>query len=342
MERIRQQAPIGGFRFRWLLWAAVVVIVIIVLASISGCTARPEAGQIGVVRNGGPFDNKNIRQILHPGTGTTWIGWGSSVHYYPAGFVQRYYTITSVAGHGERPGVDVVHVQTGDGFLVGIEGTFYLNTAFDASPDGGRLLKYFDNKFGTRRFPVLGSGSSLHAWNGDTGWSAFLDAILRPIIDNELRQAIAQFRCEELISSCALVASQGQQSAVSKTAGQRANVNLQRVQDQIDEGLQDDIDQTLGAAYFKGIKFRLSRITLPDEVQNAINEAQAQFAQVAKARAQVQQAKQQRLAGLQLARLYANSPALAQIEQIKELAKLPQGSNVYIGVQPVVTANGGR
>jgi hypothetical protein len=76
-------------------------------------------------------------------------------------------------------------------------------------------------------------------------------------------------------------------------------------------------------------------VTLPGQLQLAINEAQAQFAQVAKARAQVQQAEQQRLAGLKLAELYERAPALAQIEMIRELAKLPQGSNVYLGVQPV-------
>jgi hypothetical protein len=319
------------------LWAVAALIALIVALSASSCTARPEAGQIGVVRNGGPLDNKNIRQILEPGAGTSWIGWGSTARFYPAAFVQRYYTITSVAGRSERPGVDVVNVQTGDGFQVGIEGTFYLNTAFDGSAEGDRILRDFDNKFGTRKFPVAGTGNSLHAWDGDQGWSAFLDAILRPIIDNELRQAIAQFRCEQLISSCALVASQGQTITIS-ASGKQTNLNLQTVQDQIDKGLEADIQLTLNAPYFKDVKFRLSRVTLPAEVQVAINQAQAQFAQVAKARAEVQQAKQRRLAGLQLAQLYARSPALAQIEQIKELAKLPQGSNIYIGVQPIVTA----
>ena len=108
------------------------------------------------------------------------------------------------------------------------------------------------------------------------------------------------------------------------------------MQDQIHEGLQADLDRTLGGPYFRGIKFRLARVTLPAEVQKAINDAQAQFAQVARARAQVQQAEQQRQAALKLASVYTRSPQLAQIEMIRELARLPQGSNVYIGVQPLV------
>lgn len=329
----RRLIRIGG-------WLVAGFVVLSVLSSITGCTAKPEAGEVGVVRNGGPLDNRKIRQILHPGAGLTWIGWGSTVHFYPAAFVQRYYTITSDASRGQRAGVDVVRVQTSDGLLVGLEGTFYLNTSFDGSDEGDRLLRDFDNKFGTRRFLVSGTGGRAHPWDGETGWLAFLDAIVRPIIDNELRQAIAQFQCEELISSCALVASRGTQVILGKGAGTRTNVNLQRVQDQIDKGLQEDIDATLGGAYFKDIRFRLARVTLPEEVQSAINSAQAQFAQIAKARAQVQQAEQQRLAGLKLASLYERSPALAQIEMIRELAKLPQGSNVYIGVQPVIGAPG--
>lgn len=326
----RRLVRIGG-------WIAALFVGLIVLSSLS-CTAKPGAGEVGVVRNGGPLDNKKIRQTLPSGAGLTWIGWSSTAHFYPASFVQRYYTITSEPSRGQRAGVDVVRVQTSDGLLVGLEGTFYLNTGFDGSPEGDTLLRDFDNKFGTRRFAVSGTDERLHPWDGETGWLAFLDAIVRPIIDNELRQALAQFQCEELISSCALVASRGTQVVIGASAGKATNVNLQRVQDQIDKGLQDDIATTLGGAYFKDIRFRLARVTLPDEVQSAINTAQAQFAQISKARAQVQQAEQQRLAGLKLAALYARSPALAQIEMIRELAKLPRGSNVYIGVQPVIGA----
>ena len=252
--------------------------------------------------------------------------------------MQRYYTITADAKGGDRPGVDVVRVQTADGFLVGLEGTFFFKTAFDASRDGDRLLREFDERFGVRRFPVPGTGELKHPWQGDAGWSAFLDAVLRPVVDNELRQAVAQFRCEELIASCSLVATQGRQAQVPRTAGRLTNLNLQKVQDQIVAGVQEDISRALGAPYFRDVKFRLVRVTLPDEVQRAINDAQAAFAAIARARAQVQQAEQQRRAALKLANLYARSPALAQLEMIRELGKLPEGANIFFGVQPVVSA----
>jgi hypothetical protein len=56
----------------------IAVMALAAVAGMTGCTTKPEAGEIGVVRNGGPFDNHNIRQIVPNGSGTTWNGWWSS------------------------------------------------------------------------------------------------------------------------------------------------------------------------------------------------------------------------------------------------------------------------
>ena len=37
-----------------------------------------------VVRNGGPFDDKQIRQVVPNGSGNTWVGFFSQAHPYPA------------------------------------------------------------------------------------------------------------------------------------------------------------------------------------------------------------------------------------------------------------------
>src|SRR5439155_1216690 len=79
------------------------------------------------------------------GSRLPWTGWWSQVHKYPA--QQRFYTITSEAGRGDRPGVDVVHTPTSDGVNAGIEGTLYFTLTLDHA-----ALKTFDNKFGTRKF----------------------------------------------------------------------------------------------------------------------------------------------------------------------------------------------
>src|SRR6476659_4111485 len=56
------------------------------IVGVSGVrVASQQVGTVGVVRNGGPFDNRAIRQVLLPGQRLTWIGWYSqSPHVYPA------------------------------------------------------------------------------------------------------------------------------------------------------------------------------------------------------------------------------------------------------------------
>lgn len=317
---------------------AVILVILLIVGGIAACTGfdRPNAGEIAVVRNGGPFDDRGVREVLAPGAGTSWIGMFSNTHRYPSDAVQRYYTITAdPEAAGDRPGVDVVKTQTGDGFLVGLEGTFFFTTAFNGTDEGKSLVTAFDNQFGVRTFPVPGSGSEAHPWNGDKGWGAFLNSIVRPIIDNELRIALLQYRCEELISSCGLVASQGQNIEV-KDIGSTNNVNLQAIQEKVEQGVTEELNRALGQSYFKNVSFRLVRVQLEPRIQDAINEALAAFAKVTTAKAGVEQAEQQRLAAEKLASIYEKSPALAQIQMIRE-AKDLNGATIYIGVNPVVT-----
>lgn len=311
----------------------IAALVILIVLAIGGCStlARVDAGQVGVVRNGGPLDNKDIRQILQPGSAVTYTGvFSEDPHEYPAATVQRFYQITSDQGRGEREGVDVVQVPTADGVSVGLEATIYFNFVGEANQD---LLKRFDSNIGLRTFPVASTGERLHAYEGDQGFAAMLDTVLRPVIDNDLRQEIGSFRCAELVSSCALI-QQGQEASESGKArttpdGRATNANLQAVQEKINRSLAEDIRRTFGADYFTNIRFNLSRVTLPSNVQRAIDEAQSAFAEVSKARARVRQAEFQNRANRQLARTYEQSPGLAQIEAIKNI---PPGSEVIFNV----------
>ncbi|MGR7001412.1 hypothetical protein ACU686_30725 [Yinghuangia aomiensis] len=61
----------GLFRGRkaWAWLAAGIVLLILLvnaMSAIFGGMARTNAGEIGVVRNGGPLDNNNIRQVMDP------------------------------------------------------------------------------------------------------------------------------------------------------------------------------------------------------------------------------------------------------------------------------------
>ena len=308
--------------------AGVVAAIVFVVFAFSGFgVASMGPGQVGVVRNGGPLDDKDIRQILQPAQSLTWTGWLSSEpHAYPSASVQRFYTVTSNREAGNRSGVDVVQVPTRDGVQVGIEATLFFNFVGESNE---QLLRRFDTVFGTRTFPVRERpGERLSPWEGDDGFAAMLDTVLRPVIDNDLRQEVGQFRCAQLVSSCALVA-QGQRAGAGTPSEEDSNANLQEIQEKINVSLAEDIERTLGAAYFPNIRFNLSRVTLPTNVQTAIDQAQSAFADVSKSRARVRQAEFQNQANRLLAKTYQQSPELAQIEAIKSI---PEGAEVIFNV----------
>ena len=110
--------------------------------------ATPEGGEVMVIRNGGPFDDKQIRQVVPNGAGNTWIGFGSQAHPYPASDQQRLYKFDDTPDADAKP----VEVPTRDGVRVRLTGTFYINTAFDGTPEGERLLRASTPRSGRAAF----------------------------------------------------------------------------------------------------------------------------------------------------------------------------------------------
>ncbi|MEW9529996.1 SPFH domain-containing protein [Microbispora sp. NPDC049125] len=314
--------PAGGTRrsFRGIAILAVIALIVVAVPAVIGAFngfERTSGGDVAVIRDGGPLDDNRVRQIIDPASGVTWIGWWSQIHRYPA--QQRFYTITSEAGRGERSGVDVVTVPSSDGVNMGIEGTLYFGLNLDHA-----TLKSFDDKFGTRKFRSA-DGGTYFPWDGDLGWSAFLDQIIRPVIDNDLRTQVNSFRCAELVSSCALV-----QNASNQQGGglpqQGNNANIAKIQNAVNTSLAEDLKSTLGADFLTDIHFNLSRVTLPGEVQAAVDQAQAAFAKVTEAQAKVAQARAEADANKARQDGYNKCPTCAEIEKLKAL---PQGITVY-------------
>jgi hypothetical protein len=312
--------------------AVVLAIVLVVvglplLSGLLGSFERTSGGEVAVVRNGGFFDNNKIRQVVDPASGRTWTGWWSKVHRYPA--QQRFYTITSKEGEGDRGGVDVVTVPSSDGVNMGIEGVLYFTLNLDHD-----TLRKFDDKFGTRKFRGP-DGKTYFAWEGDEGWSAFLHQIVRPVIDNDLRAQINSFRCAELVSSCALVqntsAPTGTQQNTGAVQAQSNNANIAKVQNAINTSLAADLQSTLGGEFVTNIHFNLVRVTLPEKVQDAVDRAQAAFAQVSEAQAKVASAKAEAAANKARQDGYNKCPTCARIEELKAL---PQGITVYAPGNP--------
>lgn len=317
---------------RRIMRALLMVVLLVVAAGVlSGCASTPNSGEVGVIRNGKSiwppdwFDNHKIRGIVPNGSGNTWTGLGSSVHYYPVNTQQRFFRLASCVDDGEIVPCDgadgtAITVPTSDGVEVTISGTFFFNTAFDGTKRGDALVKDFDTQFSTRTF------GGKHPYEGNSGWSNFLEVNVEPTIVNNMRQVVSGITCAELVSSCALVQNAG--SADAKAAAKRAKElangkanqnNVQRVQDAVVSGLKPDLKSTLGQDYFQNIKFNLTTVRLPGRVQNAIDDAQAAFAAVSRSQAKVAQAKADADANAERQRGYRNCPACAQIDTLKAI-----------------------
>jgi regulator of protease activity HflC (stomatin/prohibitin superfamily) len=314
--------------------ALLAVMGLLILIGISGVKfARQPLGYVGVVRNGGPLDDRGVRQILLPGSRITYIGlFSQAPHDYPSVRSLRTYTITSDPRRGSRPGVDVASVPTRDGVQLGVEGIVYLRFVGESDPVA---LKRFDSTVGTRRFPVP-SGAELYPWQGADGFSAMLDGVFRPVLDNDLRREVAGFDCAEIVSSCALVRRTDRPT-------QPAGSALRKIEERIDRTLSTDLLATIGQPYFRELRFRLVRVTLPDQVQKAIDEAQAEYANVSRDKARVQQARYQARRTRMLGRAYRENPSLASIDAIRAA---PKGSTVIVNTggsqSPSIALSGGN
>jgi regulator of protease activity HflC (stomatin/prohibitin superfamily) len=312
-----KSGPGHAFRNTVIVVAAVAV-VIAGLTALGAGYGSTDGGHIAIVRNGGPLDNTKIRQVVLPGSGRTRIGLNSTMHKYPTS--QRFFTISS---SGNADANESVTVPTADGVNVGVEGTAYftLNTS---SGDDYAVLKAFDNAYGTRQFKCTGSNTSRDLWDGDTGFSCFLDQIFSPVINNDLRTSIGDVKCSDLVSSCSLV--QNSTAAIDPSKVGQGNVNLANIEKNISASLTSDLNSTLGGDYFQNVKFNLAKIDLDAAVQKAISTAQASFADVSQAQADLKKAQIEAQANAAKQKGYTSCPVCAQQDL---LAKLPQGITVF-------------
>jgi hypothetical protein len=229
----------------------------------------------------------------------------------------------------------VVTVPTKDGVQIGLEGTVFYH--FIGERDQA-ALRTFDRSIGTRRFPGKG-GALLYPWQGDDGFEAMVDSIFRPMLDNIVRGELGQFQCAQLVPSCVLIHRADPVKATSSGGAPRANIA--QVEKAIDQALAADLNETLSGNYFWKLHLRIARVTLPENVQSAINVAQASYAGVANAKAKARQARYENRANRVLAQTYDKSPAVAKVEELKAI---PKGSTVIFsgaGKSPQVLAGAG-
>ena len=77
--------------------------------------------------------------------------------------------------------------------------------------------------------------------------------------------------------------------------------------------------RSLGDEYFRNIQIVVSTVRLPQRVQDAVDESQAQFAAVNRSRAALQRARIAKQVTDTLGRSYRNCPACAQIDALKSI-----------------------
>ncbi len=306
-----------GMRILIALGVAAVVLAGAVIPGIAFATGytKADGGHVIVVRNGGPFDDNSIRQVIQPNSGLTSTGLFSAQHPYPS--TQRNF---KVSGAKNADSNEVINVPTKDGVLVGVEGTFY----FDVNFGDEKVMRAFDDKYGTRTYPTPG-GSASYAWDGDDGWSAFLSFTLGNLVQNVLRQEIGNVECSDLVASCSLAAnSSAQAAAINPNAN--GNETINQVQQAVNNGFTSDVQTVLGVPVLIHPRFVLSKVDLPTNVQDAINKAQAAFAGVTESQAALQRAQIDAKANAARQSGYNSCPTCAQIDILKSL---PSGLTTY-------------
>ncbi|MCU1670915.1 MAG: hypothetical protein JWP40_3842 [Blastococcus sp.] len=319
--------PLGGRKlprsrgFRLLVGLGITVVVVLVavvpaLAFLTGFT-KADGGHVVVVRNGGPFDDNSIRQVIEPNSSLTSTGLFSSEHPYPS--TQRNF---KVSGAKNADSNEVINVPTKDGVLVGVEGTFY----FDVNFGDEKVMRAFDDKYGTRTYPAPGA-TATYAWDGDAGWSAFLEFTLGNLVQNVLRQEIGNVECADLVASCSLAANSSAQAAAAHIdPNANGNRTISQVQQAVNDAFTQDVDSVLGVPILIHPRFVLSKVDLPQNVQEAINKAQAAFAGVTESQAALQRAQIDAKANAARQSGYNSCPTCAQIDILKSL---PSGLTTY-------------
>jgi hypothetical protein len=276
---------------------------------------KADGGHVVVVRNGGPFDDNSIRQVIQPNSSLTSTGLYSAEHPYPS--TQRNF---KVSGQEDADSNEVINVPTKDGVLVGVEGTFY----FDVNFTDEDVMSAFDDKYGTRTYP--GPDGQIAAWDGDEGWSAFLNFTLGNLVQNVLRQEIGDVECADLVASCSLAANSSAQAAAVIDPNANGNQTINQVQAAVNEAFSKDVNDVLGVDILVNPRFVLSKIELPQNVQDAINQAQAAFAGVTESQAALQRAQIDAQANAARQSGYNSCPTCAQIDVLKAL---PDGLTTY-------------
>ena len=249
-----------------------------------------DVNEVCVVKEGGPFDGRNVAEIRQPSEGPKFIGTFNSQQCFPATERQVRFTDND---QGDRDAA-AFRTPTLDAVNVHVDGQARFVLATDSE-----VFKDFYRRYGTRTF------DGKKAYEGDEGWTNFLAAVFVPVLQNTIREVVGDYRCIELNNQCQYV-----QNIEAATKGDVKEVhqNLDIVGQKIAEKLVDNLNSALGNNYFERVRFNIIRVGFDSDVQREITGSQAKRAELAKAELEAQ--RQQREAHGKLLVAQENAKAI--------------------------------
>lgn len=191
--------------------------------------------------------------VIQPNSGVTYTGLWSQDHKYPAS--QRNFKVSSREGADSN---EVIQVSTADGVKVGVDGTFYFNLNTDP-----KVLKEFDDKFGTRTFPV--GDTAYHAWDGDEGQRAMLDFTLSNLMQTIFREEVGKVKCQDLYPGCSLAINPNAAPGETDKNVQADFVN------RVNRRFSHEVKSVLGGDFFVNPTFALGGARPSDKVVESID-----------------------------------------------------------------------
>ena len=252
-----------------------VVLVAVVFAVIGGGAwlfsfKGTDSGEVCVVREGGPFDGRDITEVRQPGSGPKPIGAFNHQDCLPT--TERDSNDVIEDQDKDADGKQLPTFPTADRVQVIADGQVLFSLTTDE-----QKIKSFYKKYGRRKWDGKEIGT-------EEGWLNFLQQRLQPVILDATRETIGQYQCVQLNNLCEYV--QNPETVGKGGKGDTNNTqNLAEAQRKLADSIKAKIVASFGTDHpFENIRVQNLRIRFEDKVNDRITEAQTLRTEAANAK----------------------------------------------------------